>query len=73
MHVDNLCSVQPDDRWIVVLVSNHPSNAAFMVAALSVPEVGRAQLKVQSATCAIAEVALRFHTFLKALRFSELR
>ena len=40
------------------------------------PEVGRAQLKAQSATsatCAIAEVALRFHTFLKALRFSALR
>ena len=39
-------------------------------------EVGRAQLKAQSATsatCAIAEVALRFHTFLKELRFSALR
>jgi len=35
MHVDNLCSVQPD-RWISVSVSNRPSNPAIMVAALSI-------------------------------------
>ena len=34
MQVDNLCLVQPD-RWIAVSVSNRPSTAAFMVAALS--------------------------------------
>ena len=33
----------------------------------------RGEQSATSATCAIAKVALRFHTFLKALRFSALR